>query len=72
MDGSDGQKRFEAGRNTLLTHHQAAVLLLEPSKRPLGLKPWDRFFDRPASVLLGLPDPLGDLRPAPPLAQRLS
>src|SRR5437870_7486645 len=48
VDGGDGQKRFEAGRNALPTDHQAAVLLLEPGKCPLRLESWDHF-------LIGLP-----------------
>ena len=70
MDGGDCQKRVKAGRNTLPADHQATIFLLEPGKGALGLKPWHHFFDRSATVLLGLPDPLRDLRPDSPLAQR--
>src|SRR5882724_6622624 len=72
VDGGDGQKRFEAGRNALPTDHQAAVLLLEPRKRPLSLESWDHVFDRSAPGFLGLPDTLRDLCPDTPLPELLS
>ena len=61
----------KAGRNALPAAHQAAILLLEPGKGALGLKPWHHFFDRSAAIVLRLPDPLRDLRPDPTLAQYL-
>jgi len=71
VDSRDGQKRVEACGNALPPHHQTPVFLLEPGKCPLGLEPWNRFFDRPATVFLGLPDALRDLRPDPTLPQLL-
>jgi hypothetical protein len=72
MDRSDCQKRVKASRNALPADHQAAILLLEPGKGALGLKPGHDFFDRSAPVFLGLPDPLRKLRPNPTLAQGLA
>src|SRR5712692_6357001 len=69
VDGSDGQKRFEARGNTLPTDHQAAVFLLEPGKCALGLEPRDHFFNRSAPVFLGLPDSFRDVCPDPTLPQ---
>src|SRR5262249_32607889 len=71
VDRGEGQKRLKAGRNALPADHQAAILLLEPGKGALGLKPWYHFFDRSAAIVLRLPDPLRDLRPDPTLAQYL-
>ena len=61
VDGGDRQKRFEACGNAFPTDHQAAVFLLEPGKRALGLEPGDHLFNRSAPVFLGLPNPLGNL-----------
>jgi hypothetical protein len=72
VDGSDRQKCLETCGNTLPSHDQATVLLLEPGNRPLGLKPRDHFFDRSAPVFLGLPDPLRDLCPDTPLPECLT
>ena len=63
VDRGDCQKRVKAGGNALPANHQAPILLLEPSKGPLGLEPWDDLLDRPAPVFLGLPDPLRELCP---------
>ena len=71
VDRSKGQKRVEASGHTLPTHHQAAVFLLEPGKRPFRLEAWHHFFDRSAAIALGLPDALGELRPDTALAYRL-
>ena len=71
MDRCQGQKRRKAGRKTLPADHQAAILLLEPGKRPLGLEPGHRLFDGSASGVLGLPDALGDLRPNATLPEPL-
>ena len=71
VDRGNCQKRVKAGGNALPADHQATILLLEPSKGPLGLEPRDDFFDRPATVFLGLPDPLRELRPDPPLPELL-
>jgi len=67
VDGGDGQKRLKACGNTLLTHHQATIFLLEPGNRPLGLASWHHFFDWATPMLLGLPDPLRHVRPDPAL-----
>src|SRR6266436_4713695 len=55
VDGGDCHKRLEAGGNTLPTHHQAAIFLLEPGKRPLGLESGHHFFDRLAPVVYFYP-----------------
>jgi hypothetical protein len=65
MDRGDRKKRLKARRDTLPADDQAAILLLEPGKCPLGLEPWHHFFDRSTPIFLGLPDALGDLRPDP-------
>ena len=71
MDRGDCQKRVKAGGDALPAHHQATILLLEPGKGPLGLEPRDGLLDRPATVFLGLPDALRELRPDPPLPELL-
>jgi hypothetical protein len=72
VDRGDGQKRVEAGGDTLPTHHQTTILLLKPSKRPLGLEAGHHVFDRSAPVVLRFPDALGNLRPHTPLPELLS
>jgi hypothetical protein len=62
VNGSDSQQRVEARGKALPPDHQTALLLLKPSKGPLGLKPRHYFLDRPAPVFLALPDPLRELR----------
>src|ERR671928_1045353 len=71
MDRSQRQKRLKACRKALPTDYQAAILLLEPGKRALRLKARHHLFDRSAPVLLGLPDPLRDLRADPALPELL-
>ncbi len=71
MDRGDRQKRVEACRNALPPDHQAAIFLLEPGKRPLRLESWHHFFDRSATIFLGLPDALRELRPDPPFPELL-
>src|ERR687884_1678487 len=71
MDRGDRQKRVEACRNALPSDHQAAILLLEPGKRPLSLESWHHFFDRSATIFLGLPDALRELCPDPPFPELL-
>src|ERR687886_403643 len=71
MDRGDRQKRVEACRNALPSDHQAPILLLEPSKGPLGLESWHHFFDRSATIFLGLPDALRELCPDPPFLELL-
>ena len=68
---SKSKKRVKACGKALPTHDQAAILLLEPGKGALRLKAWDHLFDGPATIFLGLPDPLGDLCPDTPLPQLL-
>src|SRR6266853_1091315 len=55
VEGGDCQKCLEAGGNTLPTPHQAAIFLLEPGKRPLGLESGHHFFDRLAPVVYFYP-----------------
>src|SRR5919206_3163861 len=71
MDRGDCQKRVKAGGDALPAHHQATIFLLKPSKGPLGLEPRDNLLDRPATVFLGLPDPLRELCPDPPFPELL-
>ena len=71
MARGDRQKRVEACRNALPSDHQAAILLLEPGKRPLSLESWHHFFDRSATIFLGLPDALRELCPDPPFLELL-
>src|SRR5919205_4555586 len=71
VDRGDCQKRVKAGGNALPAHHQTTILLLEPSKGPLGLEPRDDLLNRPATVFFGLPDPLRELRPDPPFPELL-
>jgi hypothetical protein len=71
MDRGDCQERVKADGNALPAHDQATILLLEPRKGPLGLEPRDDLLDRPASVFLGLPDPLRELRPDSPFPELL-
>jgi hypothetical protein len=72
MDRGDRQKCVEACSNTLPTHHQTTVFLLEPGKRPLCLEPRGHFFDGSPTVFLRLPDPLRELCPDPALPYRLT
>src|SRR5947209_7578868 len=72
VDSSEGQKRIEVCGNALPSHHEPTVFLLEPGKHPLSLEPWDGFFDRFATVFLGLPDAFWDLCPDTPLPSHLS
>ena len=72
MDRSASQKRLKAGGNTLPTHHQATVFLLEPGKGPLGLESWDDLFHWSPTIFLGLPDALRELRPEPTLPELLA
>ena len=71
MDRGDCQERVKADGNALPPHHQATILLLEPRKGALGLEPRDDLLDRPATVFLGLPDPLRELCPAAPFPELL-
>src|SRR5919206_5004150 len=71
MDRGDCQKRVKAGGDALPAHHQATIFLLKPSKGPLGLEPRDNLLNRPATVFLGLPDPLRELCPDPPFPELL-
>ena len=52
VDGGDCQKCLEAGGNTLPTPHQAAIFLLEPGKRPLGLESGHHFFHIPPDLVV--------------------
>src|SRR5688572_3212180 len=65
------KKCLKACGNAFPTHHQAAILLLEPGKGVLSLKAGDCFFDRSPPVLFRLPDALRDLRPGTPLPELL-
>ena len=68
MNDSDGEERVEAGGDSFPAHDQAAVLPLEPGKRPLGLEPRHDFFDWSPTRFLAFPDPLGELGPNTTLA----
>ena len=72
MNQRDCEKRVEAGRETFPTHDQAAVLALEPRKRPLGLEARNILFNRSSTRLFGLPYPFGDLRADPTSAEALA
>jgi len=71
MNRSDRQKCLKACGNALPSHHQATILLLELGECPLGLEPRHTLFDRSATVLLGLPDPLRERCPDTPLPKLL-
>src|SRR5215831_6167326 len=71
LDRGDRQKRLKARRNALPAYDQAAVLLLAPSNRPLGLEPWDALLDWATTMLLRLPAPLGHLGAHPALSELL-
>src|SRR5919205_554217 len=71
MDRSDCQERVKTDSKALPANYQATILLLEPGKGPLGLEPRDDLLDRPATVFLGLPDPLRELCPDPPFPELL-
>ena len=63
MNDSDGEERVEAGGDSFPAHDQAAVLPLEPGKRPLGLEARDVLFHGAPTRLSRLPHPFGDLGP---------
>ena len=65
------QQRLKAGRDALPTNDETTLLLLKPGTRALGLEPRHHFFERSATVFLGLPDPLRDMRPDPALPSLL-
>src|SRR4029453_14785875 len=71
MDCGDRQKCLKACGNALPSHDQTTILLLEPSKRPLGLEPRYDFFDWSPTLFLGLPDPFRNLCPDTPLPELL-
>jgi hypothetical protein len=61
MNHCQGEERIEAGSEPFPGHDQAAVLALEPGKRPLGLVARDSIFDRPSPRLMAFPDAFGYL-----------
>lgn len=68
---SKSKKRLKACGKALPTDHQTAILLLEPGKCALSLESWHHFFDRSATIFLGLPDALRELCPDPPFPELL-
>jgi hypothetical protein len=68
MDHRDGQERREACRQPLPADDQAAVLVLTPGNRPLGLDAGDIQFAGAAPRVRGLPEALRYLRPTPACA----
>ena len=56
-----GEKGMKARGQPFPADHQAAVLALEPGKRPLRLIARDRFFDRPSPRPAAFPNAFGDL-----------
>jgi len=71
VDRRNRQQRLKAGRDALPANDETTLLLLKPGTRALGLEPRHHFFERSATVFLGLPDPLRDLRPDPALPSLL-
>jgi hypothetical protein len=71
-DRGNGKECSEAGCEPLPTDDPAAILLLEPDQRALGLEARDLLLDRPPPQRLGLPDPRGDLHPDPPVPELLA
>src|SRR5918999_5356090 len=63
VNQSYGKKRVEASGETFPADNQAAVLALEPRKRPLGLITGHILFDRPPPRCAALPYPFGNLGP---------
>src|SRR3954454_4135145 len=63
VDRGDRQERLEAHGNALPSDDQAAILLLEPGKGPLGLESRHHLLHWSAPVFLRLSDPLRDLGP---------
>ena len=72
MDHGYGEKGVEAGGETLPAHDHAAVLPLQPGKRPLGLVARGFPFHWPPPRAAALPHPLGDLGPDPASAEALT
>jgi hypothetical protein len=66
------QECLEACGDALPADDQATVFLLKPGKGPLRLEPWDDLFDRSATMFIGLPDALRDLRSDPALPEVLA
>jgi hypothetical protein len=61
MNHREGEERIEVGGEPFSADDQAAVLALEPCKRPLGLVARDIVFDRPSPPLTAFPDSFGYL-----------
>jgi len=55
------EKRVETSGETFPADNHAAVLALEPRKRPLGLEARDVLFHGPPTRLSGVPDACGEL-----------
>jgi hypothetical protein len=72
VNHGDGEKCVEADRETFPADDQAAVLPLEPCKRPLGLEARDGLFDGAPPRLSGFPYTLGDLGPDPASAESMA
>ena len=69
MYDGNGKERIEAGGAPLPADDQAAVLVLEPGKRPLGLVARDSLFYGAPTWLAVFPHAFGDLRANPSLTK---
>jgi hypothetical protein len=72
VNHGDCEKRVEAGDKTFPADNQAAVLPLEPGKRPLSLEARDVLLEGAPTRLLGVPDPFGHLRPDPAFPEAMA
>ena len=72
MKHRDGEERIEAYRETFPAHDQAAVLALEPRKRPLGLEARNVLFHGAPTRLFGVPHPFGNLRSNPTFPESIA
>ena len=72
MHHRNREKCVEACRETFPADNQAAVLALEPRKRPLGLEARDVLFHGPPTRLSGFPDSFGELGADTPLTKALA
>src|SRR5919106_7062837 len=72
MDDGNGQKRVEAGRETLPADDKPTILCLEPGEGAFGLESRNIHLERSASWFSGLPDPFRQLSPDASLAELLA
>jgi hypothetical protein len=72
MNHRDGEKCVEAGRETLPSDDQSAVLALEPRKRPLSLESRDGLSYGAPTWLSVFPHPFGNLGADTPFTKAMA